>query len=362
MQAQAPSAGAAKPQPPPPVRSPEVSADNRVTFRLRAPNAKEVFLAREGAQRAAMQKDESGVWSYTTEALEPDFYGYTFVVDGVGIVDPGNSVIKPNLLNLSSMVEMKGGHPWEVRSVPHGEVHHHFYKSGVIGDERDYYVYTPPGYSAKSKPLPVLYLLHGFSDDASGWTSVGRAHVILDNLIADGKIKPMLVVMTLGYGAPEIVQRNGGGMRDADARERNIVKFRDALVTEVIPAVESAYRAAKSREMRAIAGLSMGGGQSIYTGLTGIDKFAYVATFSGAVPNGEAAAKQLAGLDAKANDKLKVLWVACGKDDFLFNANRQFKGWLKEKGVKYTEAETAGAHTWMVWRRNLAEYAQMLWK
>ena len=177
-------------QTPKPMLSPEVSTDRRVTFRFRAPNAKEVFLAREGAQRLPMQKDEQGVWSVTTDPLEPDFYGYSFIVDGVALIDPLNALIKPNFLYAQSMVHVPGPSSlsWETNNVPHGEVHHHFFKSSVVGDDRDYYVYSPPGYDPNAKKLyPVLYLLHGFSDDASGWSAVGRANVILDNLIAQGK-------------------------------------------------------------------------------------------------------------------------------------------------------------------------------
>src|SRR5581483_1511216 len=205
---------------PAPITSPDVLPDHRVTFRLRAPNAKEVALDLEGAKPIPMQKDEQGVWSVTTNPLEPDFYGYNFVVDGVHFTDPANPVMKPNLLNVSSEVHVPGPSslPWEVNDVPHGIVHQHFYKSGVVGDERDFYVYTPPGYEAKSKTkYPVLYLLHGFSDDASGWTAVGRANVILDNLIAQGKAKPMVVVMPLGYGAPEILSYGFGGLDKHDA-------------------------------------------------------------------------------------------------------------------------------------------------
>ncbi len=179
-------------QGPAPVVSPEVHSDKTITVRFRAPNAKQVFFAREGAQRVAMQKDEQGVWTATTDALEPDLYGYSFIADGVALIDPSNPLMKPNLLNTQSMVHVPGnGLTWEVADVPHGTVHHHFYKSAVVGDNRDYYVYTPPNYDPNAKKLyPVLYLLHGFSDDASGWTAVGRAHIILDNLIAQGKAQP----------------------------------------------------------------------------------------------------------------------------------------------------------------------------
>ncbi len=212
-------------QQPPALESPEVHADKRITFRFRAPNAKEVLLALEGAQRVAMQKDEQGVWSITTTPLEPDLYGYSFVADGVSLIDPSNPMMKPNLLNTQSVVHVPGpaSLPWEMNNVPHGTIHRHFYRSGVVGDDRDYYVYTPAGYDPKANRLyPVLYLLHGFSDDASGWTAVGRAHVILDNLIAQGKAKPMLLVMPLGYGAPEIVSRSSPPMRDPKLRQRSL--------------------------------------------------------------------------------------------------------------------------------------------
>src|SRR5689334_19823810 len=269
--------------PPPPIQSPEVKADHSVTFRFRDPNAKEVFLAREGAQRVPMQKDEQGVWSVTTDPLPPDLYGYSFIADGVALIDPVNSAMKPNLLNTTSLVHVPGpaSLPWEINDVPRGEVHHHFYRSKVIGDDRDFYVYTPPGYDPGAKALyPVLYLLHGYSDSANGWSAVGRAHVILDNLIAQGKAKPMLIVMPLGYGAPEIVSRGGPTLRDASARDRNYSRFRDALFTEVIPQVEKSYRVSKDRNARAIAGLSMGGAESLYTGLNAVDRFAWIGAFS----------------------------------------------------------------------------------
>ena len=229
-----------------------------------------------------------------------------------------------------------------------------------MGDDRDYYVYTPAGYDPhESKRYPVLYLLHGFSDDASGWTAVGRAHVILDNLIAAGKAKPMLVVMPLGYGAPEFVTRGFGVFRDAALRKKNYDRFRDALLSEVIPAVEETYRAAKDRESRAIAGLSMGGAESLFVGLNALDHFASVGAFSsGGLP--EEYEATFPGLDAKANDRLRLLWIACGTEDRLIDANRKLHSWLDTKGVKHTMVETPGAHTWMVWRRNLATFVSML--
>jgi len=350
--------------PPAPVVSPEVSSDDRVTFRFRAPNAKEVALSLEGASKDfAMQKDEQGVWSFTTEPLTPDFYGYAFVADGVHLIDPSNSLMKPNLLNTTSQVHVPGpGLPWEVVDVPHGEVHHHFYKSAVVGDQRDFYVYTPPGYDARGKQTyPVLYLLHGFSDDASGWTAMGRANIILDNLIAQGKTKPMLVVMPLGYGAPEILRHGFGAFQHTELRDRNFAKFSEALLREVLPRVESAYLASKDRNSRAIAGLSMGGSESLLTGLNNLDKFAWIGAFSsGGIP--EEFDKDFPKLDATANDKLKVLWIACGVDDRLIELNRKMRAWLDSKGIKKVEVETPGAHTWMVWRRNLVAFTGLLFR
>lgn len=354
----------AEAQGPMPLRSPEVHPDKRVTFRLRSPNAREVFLNLEGAPRQAMQKDEQGVWSVTAGPLQPDFYGYSFIADGVGLLDPQNSLMKPNLLNPQSMVHVPGPSslPWEVSDVPHGTLHRHFYKSGIVGDQRDYYVYTPPGYSPTArKQYPTLYLLHGFSDDASGWSAVGRAHVILDNLIAQGKAKPMVVVMPLGYGAPEIVSRTGPGLRDPNAWRRNVEKFGEALLAEVIPAVEADYRVSRDRKQRAIAGLSMGGTESLQTGLNALDHFAWIGAFSsgGLREDFDAA---FSGLGPEDNDRIRLLWIACGTEDRLIDINRRFHTWLEGKKVRHTYLEVPGAHTWMVWRRNLADLAPLLFR
>lgn len=352
------------PQRPEPVLSPEVHSDNRVTFRFRAPNVKEVLFAREGVQPVPMQKDEQGVWSITIEPLEPDFYGYSFVADGVNLIDPSNPLMKPNLLNTQSVVHVPGpaSLPWEASDVPRGTIAHHFYKSGVVGDDRDYYVYTPPGYDPRAKKhYPVLYLLHGFSDDASAWWAVGRAHVILDNLIAQGKAKPMLVVMPLGYGAPEVLSRGFASFRDQNLRRRNFDKFREALLTEVISQVESNYRVSRDRLSRAIAGLSMGGAESLYVGLNALDRFGWIGSFSGGGVSEEFGA-DFPALDTKANAQLRLLWIACGTEDWLINPNRKLRDWLKAKGVQHTDIETPGAHTWMVWRRNLADFTSLLFR
>jgi len=282
----------------------------------------------------------------------------------VRMLDPSNHLLVPNLLTPGNAVHVPGPSPlpWELNDVPHGEVHHHFYKSAVAGDERDYYVYTPPGYDPSAKKTyPVLYLLHGFSDDASGWTAVGHANVIIDNLISQGKAKPMIVVTPLGYGTMEFVRRAWDAWNHTGLRDTNFRKFSDALLTEVMPRVESEYRIRKDRNARAIAGLSMGGSESLLTGLNNLEKFAWIGAFSsGGIPDDFQ--KDFPALDAKANQQIHLLWIACGTEDHLIKINRDFREWLKARGVKATEIETPGMHTWMVWRRNLAEFVPLLFQ
>ena len=274
-------------------------------------------------------------------------------------MDPNNALLTPNLLNNESALHVPGpGLPWEVNDVPHGEIHHHFYKSGLVGDNRDYFVYTPPGYPAGNTKYPVLYLLHGFSDDAGDWTAVGRANVIFDNLIAEHKAKPMIVVMPLGYGAPEVVTH---GQVSAEIHQLNITRFRDTLITEVIPQVEKEYRINSNRDMRAIAGLSMGGAETLYTGLNNLDKFAWIASFS-AGGLGDNPETLFPKLDQSANKQLKLLWIACGTEDRLLATNRKFRDMLAAKQVRFTPIETPGMHTWMVWRRNLATVTPLLFQ
>jgi enterochelin esterase family protein len=345
-----------------PLKSPEVHADKRVTFRLKAPNAKEVFVAREGAPRVAMTKGEDGIWTLTAEGWEPDIYGYTFVVDGVSMIDPGNPWMKTNLLNLSNMVHIPGETPlpWEPRDVPKGALHRHFYKSAAAEDSREFFVYTPPGYDPAGKTrYPVLYLLHGYSDDASGWSTVGQAHVILDNLIAEKKAKPMLVVMPLGYGTMDVIRDPRNAFRDPNMMEKNFGRFRTALLDEVIPQVEKAYRVDTNKKSRALAGLSMGGAETLFTALNYPDRFQHVAAFSfGGLPQNFA--PLFPKLTDAVNAEFTSIYIACGVDDRLIGINRTFSAWLKEKNIKHEFVETPGAHTWMVWRRNLATVASRI--
>lgn len=352
----------------PPVQSPEVHPDKRVTLRFRDPNAKNVVLDLEGRKDPiAMQRDAEGVWSVTTDPLAPELYGYSFTADGAELLDPFNPLIKPNLLRVQDMVDVPGDSPlpWEMQDIPHGIIHHHFYRSSVIGDNRDFYVYTPPGYDDHAQTLyPVLYLLHGYSDEANAWTVVGKANLILDSLIAQKKAKPMIIVMPLGYGAPEIVQRTpvfAATFRNPALREKNFAKFRQALMDEVMPMMERMYRVAANRDSRAIAGLSMGGSEALLTGLNRLEQFSWIGSFS-AGGLGDDFKADFPQLNAADNRKIHLLWIACGTEDRLIAANRALKTWLKTKDVRFTDIETPGMHTWMVWRSNLIDFAPLLFR
>jgi enterochelin esterase-like enzyme len=357
MAAQSPSS---IPLAPPALRSPDVGHDRRVTFRIAAPNAKAVTVAVEGSLPVPMQKDEKGIWTLTTDPLEPDYYGYSFSVDGSRVFDSANAGLVPNLLNPRSLLHVPGDPQlvWELNDVPHGTVHRHVYQSSLGGDTRDLFVYTPPGYDAAAATrYPVLYLLHGFSDDASAWTAVGMTNVILDNLIASGAARPMLVAMPLGYGAVDILHA-------ADRTEalglKNMERFKAMMLSEVIPYIERSYRASTDRGSRAIAGLSMGGSESLFVGLNHLDTFGAVGAFSSGLRDGFEGL--FPALTASATAHLRTFWIACGTSDRLVDINRKFKSWLASKQVRFTDIETPGAHTWMVWRRNLAAFAPLLFR
>jgi enterochelin esterase family protein len=296
--------------------------------------------------------------------MVPDLYNYSFSVDGVHTLDPANLLMKYNLLNPENMVHVAGPKSlvWEINDVPHGQIHRQPFKSRMVGEQRNYIVYTPPGYDEKAaKRYPVLYLLHGYSDDATAWPTAGRANVILDNLIARGQAKPMVVVMPLGYGNLAIVTNGWAKVGDPVLWQQNVDKFTEILLREIIPQVEKTYRVAKDREFRAIAGLSMGGTESLETGLNHPDRFAWVGSFSAGGMSTNYAA-QFPGLDRKAGDKLRLLWIACGRDDRLIRNNRAYCEWLKSKDIHYTWVETPGAHTFNVWRRNLGDFAPLLFQ
>ncbi|MES1180965.1 MAG: alpha/beta hydrolase-fold protein, partial [Verrucomicrobiota bacterium] len=302
-----------------------------------------------------MTRNDKGVWSATAGPFPPGLAIYTFTVDGVTMPDPVNPRIKLRARTSASMVYVPGDPPelWEARDVPHGTVGVNWEKSKVTGDTRAYYVYTPPGYEAnRSKRYPVLYLLHGNNDTASGWTDVGKANFILDNLIAEKRAVPMIIVMPWGHALPF------GG-----PQSNNPAMFENYLLQEIIPQVEKKYRVAGGRENRAIAGLSMGGGQSLQIGLSHLDRFSAVGAFSAGVATNFASRFKTVLDDPKAvNAKLKLLWIGCGRQDPAFERNEKLAELLTAHQIKHTFYSTDGMHQFAVWRRCLVEVAPQLFR
>lgn len=341
------------------IKSPEVLPDGRVTFRCKAPNAKEVVVESDILPKLEMTKDENGVWSVTTGPLAPDYYNYFFVIDHVAFADPANADRKAVVTGgAESILHVPGPSSlsWERNDVPHGVISRHRYRSRILGEDRDFYVYTPPSYSS-SKGFPVVYLLHGVMEDETAWEAAGKASVILDNLIARQKAMPMIVVMPNGYGfanVPDNIGQQFGGT----ATQRKIMDaFTDVLLTEIEPQVAREYRTSKDR---AIAGSSMGGAQALYIGLNHSDKFGWVGAFSPAVI--------MYGLPydpwfpAIGSRYEQTVFTYCGTKDFLILPFRKMNQWLSGKAVKMQTTETEGAHTWNVWRRNLEDFAERVFQ
>jgi enterochelin esterase family protein len=350
-----------------PFSSIEVHPDRTVTFAYKDSAATKVELVVGGLpNKLPMKKDETGIWKVTTPSLPPEIYGYHFEANGDFRLDPANPDTTINLVDIANELTVSGDTPqlWEAANVPHGILHHHTYTTntvlGLAQNQSRYYVYTPPGYDPKSaQPYPVLYLLHGWSDSDSGWIAVGRADLIFDNLLAQGKINPMVVVMPLGYGDMSFIHQFHV-WEDPAAVDRNTDLFKKALLSEILPRVESDYHVSKNRDDRAIAGLSMGGLESLEIGLSHPDLFAWVGGFSSAVHNLEYTQK-LVSLDPKAAN-LHLLWVSCGTEDSLIEPNRKFVDFLKSKNMPVQQIETPGYHTWMVWRDNLIHFAPLLFQ
>jgi enterochelin esterase-like enzyme len=345
------------------VVSPEVHADRQVTFRLGAPKATEVVLTGEFMRGSKpLVKDERGIWSVTVGPLEPEIYHYNFTVDGLKIVDPANAELKTGSTaqTLQSSLTVRGDAPafYDGRAVPHGEIHTHWYDSKSLKTQRRLTVYVPPGYEADTAArLPVLYLLHGANADETAWYRLGRANLILDNLLAEGKIKPFLVVMPFAYGMPPGTPR---GERD------NTTMFGVDLTEDVIPFIESRYRVKADREHRALMGLSMGGGIALRLGPNRLlDLFAYSGGFSSGLGRPEDFPRDYAELIAdpsKSNGKIRLLWIGCGREDGAFKASKALSEFLTTNNIKHTFRETDGAHTWIVWRRYLHEVAPQLFR
>jgi enterochelin esterase-like enzyme len=341
--------------------SPVVHPDKTVTFRLKAPEAKEVSIQSTAFATQPLVKGDNGVWTYTSPALAPEIYNYVFLMDGEEVVDPANGDRQNTIFGTLNLFAIPGAADasWEPRDVPHGKIVRHPYRSEVASHDREMLVYTPPGYDVKAEtPYPVLYLFHGFSDLADAWTTVGRAQVILDNLIADKKAVPMVVVMPLGYGEMSVIANGWEGRNKNGAWQKNLDGFDKALLQEVLPLAETNYHIRKEAAGRAVAGLSMGGVQALQSGLLHPDQFSWVGAFSsGGVPGDLDSAYPEVG-----KQPLKLLWISCGRDDSLIGANRALAAWLEKKGIPHTWTETEGAHTWPVWRRNLATFLPLLFQ
>jgi enterochelin esterase family protein len=351
--------------------SPEVHPDRSVTFRFRAPQATQVQLVGEilqGKGPQAMTKDDAGLWTITIGPVPPEIWVYNFRVHGVDVTDPSNPAVKPVPpgVAMSSFVEVPGESPsfYDSRPVPHGEVRMVDYESRAFGVTRSVWIYTPPNYDKSTAKYPVLYLLHGNGEAFNGWVMNGRAHIILDNLIADKKAQPMIVVMPQGHAlqAPNV----GPLVRITGETTMFSPRFPKDLLQEVVPLVERNYRVLANPDNRAIAGLSMGGGQALSIGLTHPELFHYVLGFSAAIGgqflNIDETVQSVLTNPAAANAKFHLLWISVGRQDFLFGPDKQLAKVLTDGGVKNTYRETEGAHVWSVWRNNLNEAAPLLFR
>lgn len=392
--AQAPNQG------PPPIISPEILPDGRVTFRLLAPEATSVSVTGDWpggihSTTTPMVKDDQSVWSATVGPLKPEFWIYTFSVNGVTTLDPRNINTRRNTTRIENTLLIPGPESadYMVKAVPHGTVSLQWYASAKGDVNRRAYVFTPAGYEKGNERYPVLYLLHGGSGDEDAWFSCGRASQILDNLIAQGKAKPMIVVMPNGnitrIAAPDYVPAPPALPANQDPGRFR--RFPESLIKDLVPFIDKTYRTRTGRENRAIAGLSVGGAQTMYTAFNNLDLFAWVAAFSGgypvmpgagidvpAPPNAASLkgpdltrsidpgkfAALLPQLNSSANDRLRLLYISIGTADTLApTTHNVVKQVLKEKGVKYTLMEFPGyIHEWPVWRVTLKDLVPRLFQ
>lgn len=348
--------------------SPDIQSDGKVTFRLAAPKADKVVLNSGEMQpilkatSTPMVKGDDGIWTVTVGPLLPGIYDYTFNIDGVSITDPSSTNVFGNRQGSRGFVEVPGakGHPRhdEWRDVPHGTVAIHWYNSTVSGTRRRVHVYAPPGYGKDpTAKYPVLYLLHGSGDNDTHWMHIGRANVVADNLIADGKAVPMLIVMPDGH----VIERPTGPVDDKTKLQPRRA-FEKDLLESVIPLVEGSYRVRTDSASRAIAGLSMGSGQSLTVGLGHTDQFAWIGGFSGAISREDPVVTALKADPTKVNNQLKLLWLGIGKEDGGVKNKRDLDAALKDMGIRHEYHETDGAHRWSVWRLYLAEFLPKLFR
>ena len=350
--------------------SPEVAADHRVTFRLRAPDAKAVTVSGDFGSDVELRKNADGIWSATVGPLAPEMYVYYFTADGVRLTDPSNPEVKIGYVTstTTSLVTVAGDAPafYDVQDVPHGEIRTLLYKSRSNGTTRELTVYVPPGYDeARNRRYPVLYLLHGFANDHHSWHRYGRANDILDNLLAAKRIQPFLIVMPLGYGGAQV---NGDGTgippKGAGAFGGDTALYERDLLEDIIPMIDRKYRTVADRKHRAIAGFSMGGGQAARFGLGHLETFSQIGIMSAGMAGG-VDTEPLATLKAnpaKANQQIDLVWIACGKEDTAMKGAQTLHHALEQVGIEHTFLETDGAHHWRVWRRYLRDLAPLLFK
>ncbi len=345
----------------PPIESPEVHSDRTVTFRFRAPNAKMVELNGQFMKgNKQLTKGDGDVWQTTVGPIEPNLYPYSFIVDGISIADPNNPNLFPNERFKSSLVNIPGEKPslHEWQDVPHGKVEYCTYLSKTLGTDRPLLVYTPPGYSSSDASYPVLYLVSGTTDTEETWFKVGRVHFILDNLIAQGKAKPMIVAMP--YGNMMTGTPNPSSAEAADMYQR----FSNEMIDDIIPYVESNFRTKPDRDHRAIAGFSRGGGQSLFTAMLNFDRFAWIGSYS-AYLTPEVIESRLGSFieqPDQTNKKLHLLWLGVGREDFLFEPAQKFDAFLTEKKIVHQSLTTDGGHTWMNARHYLTETLQLFFQ
>jgi enterochelin esterase-like enzyme len=359
----------------PVIVSPEVLPDHRVTFRIQAPKASEITLRgdwMEGAASEKLSKDDKGLWSATVGPLTPDFYSYTFTADGVKTLDPRNPMIKQGITGLDNMFFVPGAQAdfEDNKPVPHGQIRQVWYRSNTLDAQRRMHVYTPPGYDATNERYPVFYLLHGGGDEDSGWSTIGRAGFILDNLLAAGKAKPMLVVMPNGSlpRPTNLPARTPGTTPSPDVAAAMAAlqnRFVNELMKEIMPIVEKNFRVRADRDHRALAGLSMGGGQTLQVIVSNPDQFAYVAVWSAGIGQNAAdwESRNAAFLDnPKINEWIKLFSISVGDKDFTLNGSKALAEVLTRHGIKNRLHLSGGGHTWINWRHYLNDLAPLLFQ
>jgi len=352
--------------------SPELKGDNTVTFRLLAPNAQEVKITGNWMPAsAAMIKGEKGIWSYTTSVLPSDLYSYAFIVDGMKCSDPGNVYLIRDVATVTNVFIVGGGigDLFKVNKVAHGTVTRRWYDSPANKMNRRITIYTPPGYETSKQKYPVLYLLHGMGGDEEAWIALGRTTQILDNLIAQGKAKPMIVVMSNGNVVQEAAPGESSlGFYTPTMQLPNTMDGKmEETFPEVIKFIESNYRAVADKSGRAIAGLSMGGFHSLHISRYYPNTFDYIGLFSAAIkPDNKVTSKVYKDIDGTLNTQIKngykLYWIAIGKTDFLYKDVAEYRAKLDKMGMKYIYRESEGGHTWTNWRVYLSEFAPLLFK